>query len=308
VDAVVERTMMRSMPHISSVTEQRSGIVMKWIARISVVALAFGCLAMPAQPAAAQELKNPKLEISYIPPKTAKYQPIMDRLKKRKALEFLSEFVSPLRLPHRFYMVTVECGMANAFYSPGQWMLKLCYEYVELLDKIAPKQGQTKDGFTHDEIVVGEIVVTLLHEIGHAAFDMLQVPVFGREEDAADQMAIFLALQFSPPVARMITRGDLFFWKNEGIGDSLEWKAYSDEHGTAGQRFYNELCWAYGGNAAAFKDMVDAGWLPKPRAANCKDEYELIKAAFAKTILPFIDPVLMKKVQERDWIGPLTGK
>ena len=35
---------------------------MKWIARISVVALAFACLAMPSGPAAAQELKNPKLE------------------------------------------------------------------------------------------------------------------------------------------------------------------------------------------------------------------------------------------------------
>jgi hypothetical protein len=274
--------------------------------RMSTLALAVSVAALFGQTAPAQELHNPKIETAYIPPKTAKYNAILDRLKKRRTLEYLAEFVSPLRLPHRFYMVTVECGVANAFYSPGQWALKLCYEYVELLDKIAPKPGQTKDGFTRDEVITGEIVVTLLHEIGHAVFDMMQVPVFGREEDAADQVAIFLALQFSPPVARLITRGDLFFWKNEG--NPTDWKDYADEHGTAGQRFYNELCWAYGGNPAAFKDMVDAGWLPKERAANCTAEYELIKAAFAKTILPFIDPVMMKKVQERDWLKPLLGR
>jgi hypothetical protein len=279
---------------------------MNVILRISLFAIALACLAMPSEAARAQELKNPKIEIAYIPPKTTKYNAIMDRLKQRKTLEFLSQFVSPLQLPHRFYMVTVECGVANAFYSPGQWALKLCYEYVELLDKIAPKAGQTKDGFTRDEVVAGEIVVTLLHEIGHAVFDMMKVPIFGREEDAADQMAIFLALQFSPPVARLITRGDLFFWRNEG--NPSDWKDFSDEHGTASQRFYNELCWAYGGNPDAFKDMINAGWLPKERLAHCKDEYELIKAAFAKTVLPFIDPVLMKKVQETDWLKPLTGK
>ena len=42
-------------------------------------------------------------------------------------------------------------------------------------------------------------------------FDMFQVPVFGREEDAADQMGVFLAMQFSPDVERMITLGNFYF-------------------------------------------------------------------------------------------------
>jgi Putative metallopeptidase len=281
------------------------GAVMKRIARFSVFALALAWPEMSGQPVHAQELRNPQIETAYVPPKTAKYNAILDRLKKRRTLEFLAEFISPLQLPHVFHLVTEECGESNAFYSPETWKLTLCYEYVENLERIAPKPGQrTKDGFTHDEIVIGEIVVTLLHEMGHAAFDMLKVPVFGREEDAADQMAIFLALQFSPPVARLITRGDLFYWKNDKNPSS--WKAYSDEHGTASQRFYNDLCWVYGGNPQAFEDMIDN--LPKRRAENCAAEYELMRAAFAKTILPFIDPALMAKVQQRDWLKVLTGK
>jgi hypothetical protein len=278
---------------------------MKWIARFSVFALALAWPEIASQPVHAQELRNPQIETAYAPPKTAKYNAILDRLKKRRMLEFLAEFLSPLQLPHVFHLVTVECGESDAYYSPGEWKLTLCYEYVENLERIAPKPGQrTKDEFTHDEIVTGEIVETLLHELGHAAFDMLKVPVFGREEDAADQMAIFLAVQFSSPVARLITRGDLFTWKN--ADDPASWDRYSGVHGTASQRFYNELCWAYGGNPQAFQDMIDN--LPRQRAENWAAEYELIRAAFAKTILPFIDPAMMAKVQQRDWLKVLIGK
>jgi hypothetical protein len=278
---------------------------MKRIARFSLFALALAWPTMSGQPVNAQGLRNPQIETAYVPPKTAKYNAILDRLKKHRTLEFLAEFMSPLRLPHVFHMVTAECEESNAFYSPDEWKLTLCYEYVENLERIAPKPGQrTKDGFTHDEIVTGEIVETLLHELGHAAFDMLKVPVFGREEDAADQMAIFLALQFSAPVARLITRGDLYGWKNGK--DPASWDRYSGVHGTASQRFYNELCWAYGGNPEAFQDMIDN--LPQQRAENCAAEYELIRAAFAKTILPFIDPAMMAKVQQRDWLKVLTGR
>lgn len=280
---------------------------MKTIARILLLAFALAWLTTLSQPVMAQAptLQNRKTDFAYIPPKTAKYTAIMDRLKKRQVLELLSEFVAPMRFPHPFYMVTTECGEANAFYDRTQWAILLCYEFVELLDKVAPPPGQTKDGFTHDEVLVGEIVLTLLHELGHAAFDMLQAPVFGREEDAADQFGIFLAMQFSPQVARLLIRGDLFFWKNEG--NPTDWRDYADNHGTAAQRFYNEVCWAYGGFPDVFKDVVANGWLPAVRAPYCKDEYQLIKTAFDKTILPFIDKDLMKKVQERDWIKPLTG-
>jgi hypothetical protein len=259
-------------------------------------------LGMMATPVFAQtsDLTNNKIGFAYIAPKTEKYIPIMERLKKRRVLEQLSEFVSPLRLPHQFSLVTAECGEANAYYDRSQWSLTLCYELIEDIDRIAPEAGQTKDGFTRDEVVMGETIFVLLHELGHAAFDMLHVPVFGREEDAADQMAIFIPLQFNPRVARTVSRGDFFFFKNQG--DPSQWSHFADEHGTSSQRLYNGICWTYGGNPQLIKDVIDAGWLPKERAATCAHEYQLIKTAFIKTVWPFIDEKLMKKVQTRDWL------
>ena len=55
-------------------------------------------------------------------------------------------------------------------------------------------------------------VATLLHETGHAAFDIMDIPVFGREEDAADQFEGLLALQFGKETARTVVKGDAYFW------------------------------------------------------------------------------------------------
>jgi hypothetical protein len=226
----------------------------------------------------------------------------MDRLKSRRVFELLSQFLSPLRLPHKFFLVSTECEKENAspFYSSDIRAIVFCYEFVDLINRLAPPVGQTKQGFTHDEVVVGAFVGILLHELGHAVFYMLDVPVFGREEDAADQIATFIALQFNRDVARTVTRGLAYIWSV--LGNPKEWAQYSDEHGTSAQRFYNTLCLAYGGEREWFKDFVDRGWLPKERADNCANEYQQVRQAFIKTILPFIDQELMKKVRAKDWL------
>ena len=45
-------------------------------------------------------------------------------------------------------------------------------------------------------------------------------------------------------------------------------------------------------------------WLPKARADGCEREYHQLESAFIKTILPFIDPDLRKKVQSIQWLQP----
>jgi hypothetical protein len=38
---------------------------------------------------------------------------------------------------------------------------------------------------------------------------------------------------------------------------------------------------------------------------NCASEYQQVRSAFTKTVLPFIDPDMMKAVQAKDWSQPL---
>jgi len=280
---------------------------MNRILRIAPLAALLIWPAVMSQPVQAQippELRNSKISFSYIPPENPKYGPIMQRLKNREVLERLSAFLSPLQLPHAFYLITRQCNEPNAFYSPANWRIEICYEMIEFLERMAPRPGQTVDGFTRDEVVVGGLVGVLMHEVGHSVFDMLNVPVFGREEDAADQMAGFLAVQFNKDVARTVTRGFAYLWRAFGRlgGEPKEWGDYSGEHGANQQRYFNVLCVGYGADREVFKDFIDKGWLPKERAENCAGEYQQVRAAFAKTIYPFINQGLMKKVQDTNWL------
>jgi hypothetical protein len=278
---------------------QTTRTVMAFIALLSAVG--------SIEPVSAQSSQSAfGIDVAYVAPINAKYTAVMEGLKARRVLEQLRDFTAPLRLPHAFHLIARECHEENAFYSPSEWSLTLCYELIDEINRDAPKSDQLNEGFTHDDVVLGEVVFVVLHELGHAAFDMLQVPVFGREEDAADQMAVFLAMQFSPDVARTIVRGDYYFFKNQG--DPTEWSRYADEHGTNSQRLYNGLCWAYGGDPQLFKDFVDQGLLPKGRAIDCGNEYRQISDAFTKTVLPFIDQEARKVVQARDWFRQPNAK
>ena len=51
------------------------------------------------------------------------------------------------------------------------------------------------------------------HEVGHAAFDIFGVPIFGREEDAADNFATYIMLQFGGEQARRLIGGPAWAWR-----------------------------------------------------------------------------------------------
>ena len=101
------------------------------IAVLSVALAMAGALAQPARAQIPAELKNSKIAFAYVPPDDAKYEPIMQRLKDRQLLEKLAAFLSPLQLPHAFYLVTRECKEPNAFYNPDRWRIEICYEIIQ---------------------------------------------------------------------------------------------------------------------------------------------------------------------------------
>jgi hypothetical protein len=166
---------------------------------------------------------------------------------------------------------------------------------------------------TRDEFLWGLIGGVLLHESGHALFDVLDVPVFGREEDAADQISILVALHLRPQLAEAAVKAYAYFWRIVPDPDAATTKDgklnedFADEHGTGSQRLYNGLCIGYGHSPAVFGKFVSAGWLPEQRAKACAREYARLASAFARTVLPFIDTKRMAEVQAVDWLAANYG-
>ena len=180
--------------------------------------------------------------------------------------------------------------------------MKICYEWMDATEQMAPAKV-SPEGFTRQEVIVGGFVGVVLHEMGHAVSDILNLPVLGREEDAADQIAGFIMLQFGKEVARTAIKGMAFVWLTFSREDQA---VYWDTHSTPAQRFYNFLCIGYGGDPATFKDLADK-WLSKARAESCAHEYQQVRNAFRKTVLPHVDQEMMKKVQSIKWLQPDDG-
>ena len=165
----------------------------------------------------------------------------------------------------------------------------------------------TAAGVTPIDAVVGPLVDTGLHEFGHALFDMLRLPVLGREEDAADQVSAYIMLQLGKVEARRLIRGVAYAYKTEAEAATAPpaMTHFADVHGTPAQRFYNVVCMAYGADAHLLGDnVVEKGYLPKERAEDCENEYRQAAYAYEKLIGPHVDRGRAKKVFDRNWLRP----
>jgi Putative metallopeptidase len=149
---------------------------------------------------------------------------------------------------------------------------------------------------------------TILHEVAHAMFDMLRVPVLGREEEAADQVATYIMLQVGKAQARRVIAGAAYAYKTEAEAEKTPpgIKQFADAHGTPAQRLYNLLCLAYGADPQLFGDFVEKGYLPNERAEDCKDEYQQVAYAFQQLIGPHLDLMLVKDIRDKTWLPDAT--
>jgi hypothetical protein len=251
---------------------------------------------------AAAQHQPSRIGIDYVVPKNPQHQDIYEMLKERKALERLQEIFSPLRLPSELILRTVGCdGVPNAWYEQG--VISVCYEHLDHIKKTMPEQV-TKTGLTPDDAVAGQFFYGFAHELGHAVFDLLEVPNFGGQEDAADRFAAYFILHLGPDDAKRLIMGAAYgyrpFIQNPKI--SVPLKAFSDEHNPPPQRFYNLLCIAYGAHPELFAEVVTDNHLPEQRANRCRAEYGEVHFAFQKTVGPHVDQDIAKRVMQRHWL------
>jgi hypothetical protein len=276
---------------------------------MSLLAALCSAATAPPEPAKAPtELKANRVEISYVAPTNPAHQQIYELLKKRRVLERLQEALSPVRLPGTLMLKTEGCdGVSNAWYEPSEHAVSVCYEYIDEVLRNAPAKT-TAAGITKQDAILGPTIEVFAHETAHALFDMLRVPILGREEDAADQMAAYILLNHNKEMARSTVNGVAFMYIQEAQSQvqQMELKKFADVHGLSAQRFYNLLCMAYGADPKLFNDVVAKGYLPESRAEGCADEYKQVEYAVNTLINPSIDQEILKKVQAKKLFKALT--
>jgi hypothetical protein len=281
---------------------------MKWI--VTTVLAAGSVLAathVEARKAGPARSEPNRIDIAYVAPKSADNQPVYKLLKQHQVLEKIRELLSPLRLPHRLLIQTRDCdGISNAWSNEDS--VTVCYEYLNDIWRNAPTQT-TPTGIAPIDTLIGPLLDVFLHEAAHAIFASLQIPLFGREEDAADQFSTYMMLKFDKDEARRLILGSAYQYKGDMASPTItiQQQKFADEHGTPAQRFFNLLCTAYGSDPKLFADVVEKGFLPEDRAVGCQREYAQLAHAFATLIGPHVDTKLARKLHKR-WLPPITTK
>lgn len=124
-----------------------------------------------------------------------------------------------------------------------------------------------------DDFVAANVLAILYHELGHALIDILNLPVFGQEEDAADVLSVLLIHDlYEEEAAAGIIYDAAFGFLGEAEGNA---PAPWDVHGPDLQRYYTMVCLFYGANPDAREALAIELDLPEERAETCVEEFEL---------------------------------
>ena len=269
------------------------------LAGLALFAICVALLMVSQTPATADEAQTKRIRIEYVPPTNPAHETVYALLKERRALEKLQEIFSPFRLPIDLTLKAMGCdGVSNAWYHRPS--VTLCYEYLDEIHRSVPEKT-TPEGVTPQDAEVGQLFYVVAHEIGHAMFDYLDIPVFGRQEDAADQFSTYMMLHFGKDDALRLIKGAAYSYRNyvHNPNVTVPLQAFADVHGAPMQRFYNLLCIAYGADPILFEGFVAEEHLPKGRANDCEHEYNEARFAFRTLIVPHLDEQLAKQVLDK---------
>src|SRR5215211_682478 len=168
----------------------------------------FAPWALSAQPG-----KEERIAVEYVAPVNPEHKPLFELLRRNQALERVRERLAAVRWPRTLRLELKGCdGEINAWYEDAS--VTVCYEFLEDVWKRATASTRPA-AVAREDAFIGSFVDVFLHEAGHSLFDLLKIPVLGREEDAADQLAAYYMLQFPPEIKRKLILGAAYAYASE---------------------------------------------------------------------------------------------
>jgi len=270
------------------------------------------CSEQPATPAASRSTRRPvsasdggdrgavssrvesSVRVVYAEPKDPAHRPLYEEVKRRQVLEQFARAVSAIPLPRQLTLEFSGCdGDSNAYYDDDATTITFCYEYLADIKEMAAlhlvdgKYVQfpgSDDRIPLDDAIDGPACFVLFHEMGHAVYQLLKVPVLGKQEDAADFFAAASLVRLGKDWAMQHLRGAAWAYAIGAMSNTPDLSDFADTHSLDSQRYYNILCLAYGSDPNFFGPAMRHAQLPLERATECKWEYDQVRYALQQLV------------------------
>ena len=150
-------------------------------------------------------------------------------------------------------------------------------------ERLTPRQEKEAEAFA-----ANNSLFFIYHEVGHLLIDQLSLPVLGKEEDAADNMATYMLLRQNSSRANRILTDAAYAWLLSGnIYDTdIEKADFYDAHSFDHQRAYQIVCLMVGKNPKLFGPVADEYEIDKERQETCAWDYELVERSMEGLLAP----------------------
>ena len=190
-----------------------------------------------------------------------------------------------IALPFDIQVVFEECGDANAYYDNDTHEITVCHELIEGYYYLF--SHRLKATTLRNEAAKSATVSIFLHELGHALIDVWELPITGREEDAADQFATLWLINRMPD-GEQIALTTARSFKLLADLEKGEKNDYSDRHSPDGQRFYDTICLIYGHMPEKYEYLIKNGTIPVERALECEEDYARLNKSWQTLLAPHL--------------------
>ncbi len=165
-------------------------------------------------------------------------------------------------------------------------------------DQVKPPKGGNdpempdSDGVSEEDAALymaqDAVLSIFYHEMGHALIDILQAPVLGLEEDAADVLSALLINElWDEAASEEKLRATAAFWAASASETmaSGEMPLNYGVHSPDDRRYFTYVCLWYGASPDTREAVAIELGLPEDRAVTCPDEFDLANRSWG----PFLD-------------------
>ncbi|MGF1757179.1 DUF4344 domain-containing metallopeptidase [Photobacterium sagamiensis] len=150
-------------------------------------------------------------------------------------------------------------GEEGPMYDPETHTVHVPYSFVaESLQYFKKNDYQNEFGKEPQLGAIDTFLHTLLHEAGHALVADQNIPVLGKEEDAVDNFATLMMINYvEEGDDAAISAADMFAFESENRPDYYDFGEYIDEHSFDLQRYFSTLCLVYGSDPEKHQKLLD---------------------------------------------------
>ncbi|MFL5870802.1 MAG: DUF4344 domain-containing metallopeptidase [Solirubrobacterales bacterium] len=195
-------------------------------------------------------------------------------LKANRVPFLMNSFATAFQVPDQLTVRGVNGFGSGPFFNPKDDTITFPYGFANLVFQTERQLNPNGSGKQIGTAVGATDSFILAHEFTHALIAIYDLPVLGKEEDAADELATLILLKADNGGEYVLDAAQFWYGLSRLTQKVPTLSDYADVHSLDLQRAYAMVCDLAGSSQAAYRRVAQLKILPASRLTSCPAEYK----------------------------------